>query len=655
MTKGNKSFKKFASQHLSTVIETRRKTAQSRKEMKERVVKKKEREIKTAKNEEKEHQDQLERLKETDPGFYSFLEDEDPTLLQFGQDDMELVEDGSGSDAETDVDDEDVGEEEEGKTVRITEAELAEVIKERKVASMLDIFLSAVRELGYKVKDSATPTTTRKFDDPELVKGALHRIAKRVGESLPSLLKNGSFKTHRAKIQIRRFLSALVSAANEGSNDPVMVAVLMQSLAPFVPVLHTLKGQTKSVLKMALNMCTAPEEVIRLASYTVVRAIATRAAGTRTMYQSTAFKGIFLALVRTANNYTIHTLPVIGFLMSSVVDLYGTDLEAAYQHTFVYTRQLAVYLRAALQQQSQANVRAVFNWQYLNALRTWGLVVSSYHEPAQLGPLIHPVVQVALGVMDLFASPRMFPMHLHILEMLNHISTRANGVYIPLTTYLLRILTSPALSLNASEKRGRDDKDEKDRVDLQFTMRIKKSQHKSMDYKTAVWRETLYLLTEHLATHSSTIGFPEAFWAVESTLRKLKKEVKLPKINGMITALLRHIETTSAKIKGKRDQVNFGPCDMVSVKMFEDDLKANGNALVSYHASLRQSRVIDFANKQKNLKSRKTIEDAQEKLEMRNTKNGSDNVKGGKQVRTEGKRKHRSAHGDYSDESDDEY
>lgn len=652
MTKGNKSFKKFASSHLATVIETRRKTAKGRKEKKERVERRTQRTIKEQKNEEKEHQDQLERLKETDPGFYSFLEDEDPTLLQFGQDEMDLVEDASGSDAETDVDDEEGEEGEEGKTVRITAEELAEVIKERKVAPMLDIFLSAVRELGYKVKDSATPTTTRKFDDPELVKSSLQKIAKRIGESLPTLLKNGAFKTHRAKIQVRRFLSALVSAANEGSNDPIMVAVLMQSLAPFVPVLHILKGQTKAVLKMALNMCTAPEEVIRLAAYTVVRAIATRAAGTRTMYQSTAFKGIFLALVRTANNYTIHSLPVIGFLMSSVVDLYGTDLEAAYQHTFVYTRQLAVYLRAALQQQTQANVRAVFNWQYLNALRTWGLVVSTYPEPSQLGPLIHPVVQVALGVMDLFASPRMFPMHLHILEMLNHISTRANGVYIPLATYLLRIITSPALSL-AAEKRSRDEKEDKDKVDLQFTMRVKKSQHKSMDYKVGVWKEALYLLAEHMATHSTTIGFPEAFWAVESTLRKLKKDVKLPKINGMISAILRHMETTSAKIKAKRDNVNFGPCDLVSVKIFEDDLKAAGNALIDYHASLRQARVAEFANKQKAGKNRVTIEEAQDKLEKKGNSNGKNN-KGRSEGGNNKKQQRRRGRGDDSDMSDDE-
>ena len=636
MLKDKKSFKKFATKHLAGVIERRRETAKSRKEMKDRTEKKKIREKKNAQKEEAEHVDQLDRLREMDPQFYSYLEDEDPTLLQFGQDDeMELVDDEDGSDAETE-DDEDVleeGAEEEERPVRlgrVTDGEIDEVVQGKKVEAIMNIFVSAVRELGYNIKEAVTPHSTRKFDDPALVKNALRKISRRLGESLPSLLnKSGSFKNTTSKIQIRRFLTALVSAVTEGSNDAVLVSTLLQSLSPFVPVLHILKGVTKTVLKTALHLCTSGNEVIRLAAYGVVRAIATRAAGTRTMYQSTSFKGVFLALVRTAHHYNIHNLPILGFLMSCVVDLYATDMEAAYQHTFVYTRQLAIYLRAALQQQSQANVRAVFNWQYLQALRTWGLVVSSFPSPAQLGPLIHPVVQVALGLMDLFASPRMFPMHLHVIEMLNHITSRANGVYIPVSSYILRILTSPSLTLenvkdgfSGGKKRTREE-GSVDKVDLQFTMRVKKAQFRTGDYKIMVWKETLYLLTEHLASHSVSIGFPEAFWPVASTLRKLKKDVKVPRIHSQLSTIVKHFESTAQAIQTKRNNVNFGPCDMMAVKSFEDNLKSEGNPLVHYHASLRRDRMSDFAAKQQSLQERVTIEGTLSDKDARNKKTRS--------------------------------
>lgn len=634
MLKDKKSFKKFASKHLASVIERRRDTAKSRKEMKERTEKKQIREKKNAAKEEAEHVDQLERLKEMDPQFYSYLEDEDPTLLQFGNDDdMDLVGDADGSDAETE-DDEDMVEEDgeeapKQKLGRVTDSEIDEVVQGKKVEAIMNIFVSAVRELGYNIKEAVTPLSTRKFDDPALVKTALRKISRRLGESLPSLLsKSGSFKNTNSKIQIRRFLTALVAAVTEGSNDSVLVSTLLQSLAPFVPVLHILKGVTKTVLKTALNLCTSGDEVIRLAAYGVVRAIATRASGTRTMYQSTSFKGVFLALVRTAHHYTIHNLPILGFLMSCVVDLYSTDMEAAYQHTFVYTRQLAIYLRAALQQQTQSNVRAVFNWQYLQALRTWGLVISSYPSPSQLGPLIHPVVQIALGLMDLFASPRMFPMHLHVIEMLNHITSRANGVYIPVSSYVLRIITSPSLSLenvkdgmSAGKKRGREENT--DKVDLQFTMRVKKSQFKTGDYRILVWKEALYLLTEHLAAHSTSIGFPEAFWPVATTLRKLKKDVKVPRIHSQLSTIVKHFESTTQAIQSKRNNVNFGPCDMMAVKAFEDNQKSEGNPLIHYHASLRRDRMSEFSAKQQGLKERVTLEGTLDEKEARNKKNRS--------------------------------
>lgn len=616
ITKEKKSFKKFAKKHLAGVIETRRKTAKSKKEKLERLEKKKVREAKNVAREEKEHMDQLERLKDTDPEFYSYLEEEDPTLLQFGKEDMEVVEDNEGSDAETEADEDgsregasndgsDVDDEESGegsdapaRRGRVTREELTQLTAAGSAVEQgIDVFVSAVRELGYHVKEHPRPQSTRKFEEPSLVKEALVSIAQFVGKQLSTLITGkGAFKSHKTRMVVKRLLLALSSVIGEGSIDPVLSSSLLHAVVPFVPLLHYVRGVTKAVLKASLNLCAAPEESVRVAAYVVVRSVATRATGTRSMYQSTAFKGIFLTLIRTAHQYNIHNQATVAFLMNCVVDLYGTDMEAAYQHTFVYLRQLAIYVRAALQQQTQSNVRAVVNWQYLNALRTWGAVVSTYAEPNQLGPLIHPVVQIATCLMDLFSSPRMFPMHLQIVEVLNHIASRADGLYIPVAPYLLRILTSPSVALSHTPNGGAATTD---RVDLIFTIRVKKSQARSGVYHRDIWTEALYLLTEHLATHSHTVGFPESFWAVESTLRKLKAQVRVPKVHSTINNLLRHIQTTSQKIKAKRDQASFGPCDLAVVKQFEDEQRQQGSALTSYYRAMRQQRIDDLAARHK--------------------------------------------------------
>ena len=670
MPNEKKSFKKFAGKHLAHVIETRRKTHKARAEKKDRVEKKKKREVREAAKEERAHQADLDKLKEQDPEFYSYLEEDDPGLLQFGEmdDEADLVDSQDGSDAETDVDEDadDIGDDEEEEGMdgealerelaemssddddedgdgpageskrfkeertanRVTREEIDEAIKGKKVVDAVNLMSSAVRQLGIKIHEARNAAGMRKFDEPDLIKYAIVQAAKLTAAQLPNLMAPGktpSFRDSNCRTLVKRVVNGCVAVLTESSEDGNLCAQIAQCMASFVRVIHLIRGVTKVVLRAVLNLCTHNDETTRLAAYMVVLGIAKRAAGTRSQYQSAVFKGIFLSLVRTSHKYTIHTLPVIGFLMTSVVNLYATDMEAAYQHAYVYIRQLAVHLRAALQEQSQHNVRAVFNWQFLNALRCWGLLVSTYHEPNQLGPLIHPVVQIATGLLDLFSSPRMFPMHLHVIEMLNHISSRS-GVYIPVSTYLLRILSAPTSALESGASAAAAKQADLD--DLQFSMRVKKAHARTNLYKIELWRESLFLLTEHLASHSHTIGFPEAFWAVGSTLSRLKREVKVPKVHSQISTILTHVNSTVTQTKAKRDNASFGPCDVESVKIFEDDAKSKGGALVTYYNSLRQQRVATFAAKQKSLNERKTLEGAVESAKGRQNGNGRGGFKG---------------------------
>lgn len=651
-TKEKKSFKKFAKKHLATVIQTRRKTAQSKKEKKERLERRKVRKDKDAAQEEREHIEHLERLKSTDPDFYSYLETEDPALLEFDKEDLEVVSSGNESDADTELDEEEEedredglddddddeanekiqdgkgGEEQDPLRRRISQKELEKLTSHPNVERCIDIFVSALRELGFAGKEKTKASTTRKFEEPGLVKQSLLQMGQALGKNAAMLVSGkGALKSPRTRYLLKRFLNAIVVAITEGgkgNTDVSLVVGLLQSLIPFVPLLHFVKSMTKAVLKTALTLCMAEEEAVRVSAYVVVRAIATRAAGTRSMYQSTAFKGVFLTLVRTSFHYNVHTRPIIAFLMNCVVDLYGTDIEAAYQHTFVYVRQLAIYLRAALQQQTASNVRAVANWQFVTALRTWGAVVSTYSDPSQLGPLIHPVVQIGTGMMDLFSSPRLFPLHLQVIEVLNHISARSEaGTYIPVTPYLLRILSSPSIALSSSRATGSvsgNRHDTTDELELPFTLRVKKTQAKNMIYIRALWNQALYLLTEHLATHVHSIGFPETFWVVERTLKQLKKEVTVPQVHSMLARLAQLISSNAQRIRSRRDAVNFGPCDLVAVKQFEDQLKYAAEkggdpcGLVAYFSTLRQQRVQQFVSQLKNSEqSRSTLEETLEK------------------------------------------
>ena len=100
-------------------------------------------------------------------------------------------------------------------------------------------------------------------------------------------------------------------------------------------------------------------------------------------------------------------MPLVTFLSNCVVELYGLDMAAAYQHAFVYIRQLAITLRSALTRRNKEAYQAVYNWQFVHSIRVWARMLGTYcrrSRPAgspdstsPLMPLVYPLIQIALG------------------------------------------------------------------------------------------------------------------------------------------------------------------------------------------------------------------------------------------------------------------
>lgn len=73
-------------------------------------------------------------------------------------------------------------------------------------------------------------------------------------------------------------------------------------------------------------------------------------------------------------------LPHINFMASCVVELFGLDSAAAYEHAFGYLRQLAVLLKNALTQKSKEAFREVYCWQTLSSLELWAKLLSTHSD-----------------------------------------------------------------------------------------------------------------------------------------------------------------------------------------------------------------------------------------------------------------------------------
>ena len=64
------------------------------------------------------------------------------------------------------------------------------------------------------------------------------------------------------------------------------------------------------------------------------------------------------------------SLPVLTFMGNCVVELYGVDPTASYQHAFVYVRQLALNLRNGMVKKTKDALQAVQGREEVRSART---------------------------------------------------------------------------------------------------------------------------------------------------------------------------------------------------------------------------------------------------------------------------------------------
>jgi len=86
---------------------------------------------------------------------------------------------------------------------------------------------------------------------------------------------------------------------------------------------------------------------------------------------------VYLAYAKSSKFVNENTLPNLTFMGNCIVELYSLDVEASYQHAFIYVRQLALHLRAGITKKTREAFAQVYNWQYMNCLKVWVAVVAS--------------------------------------------------------------------------------------------------------------------------------------------------------------------------------------------------------------------------------------------------------------------------------------
>ena len=84
-------------------------------------------------------------------------------------------------------------------------------------------------------------------------------------------------------------------------------------------------------------------------------------------------------------------------MQKCLIELYQMDAGIAYQHGFLYIRQLGIHLRKAMMNVSSETLKSVSNWQFVSALQLWCKIIADGRTP-DLEQLHLPAVQVIFGV-----------------------------------------------------------------------------------------------------------------------------------------------------------------------------------------------------------------------------------------------------------------
>lgn len=202
------------------------------------------------------------------------------------------------------------------------------------------------------------------------------------------------------------------------------------------------------------------------------------------------------------------------------MEVFALDDALAYQHAFIYIRQIAVRLRAA-----PARVDA----QLLNSVGVWARVLGALavQPTSALRPLCYPFVQVVLALAAAHASTKYFPLQLQCAEMLHEV-TGAAGQFVPLAPILLGVICSTNWSpVVATEKGPSRARATTKAPPIETMIAAPNSLLRSKAFQDAVMQRAIVLLRLHLTRYSRSVAFPELSAPIRRALTKFAASTKV--------------------------------------------------------------------------------------------------------------------------------
>ncbi|XP_063916368.1 nucleolar complex protein 2 homolog [Zophobas morio] len=539
------------------------------------------------------HRHALSKLKDTDPEFYNFLQENDKKLLEFNVSDDE-IEEGDDDDEETNnaphklpqelevASDESDFEDEEKvkdkgtvtlKMLRNWESAIQKDTSNKSITAVIQAFHAAL--LTVSSEDEQEPCQY-KVEGAAAFNGVIQLCVIHLGPALQRFLglaDRSKQPPHKCKkfVKIKGILKDYfmdLSKLLSGVTSTNIQTVLLKHLHFMSPFVVSYPNITKSILKRLISIWGTADEGVRVLAFLCILRITN---DQKSKFLDTVLKAMYMTYVKNSKFVSVGSLAAINFMRRSLVEMFALDATVAYQHVFLYIRQLAIHLRNAITVNKKENVQAVYNWQYINSLKLWGNFLSANCHKPQLHQLVYPFVQVCLGVLKLVPTTQYYPLRFHVVQILMDLS-RDISVFVPILPFILEVLTSYDFNKKHQKVSMKP---------LQFTclLRASKSQMMENGFKDSIIEAVYGLLLEYLASYSHSISYPDLSLLCVIEIKQFLKKCNNANYNRKIKQLMEKIEQNSQFIETERNKVTLNITDFKQIQGWESQIKAKGTPL----------------------------------------------------------------------------
>ena len=594
-----------------------------------------------------EHKKSLKKLKQTDPEFYSYLKENDKNLLEFNlsddnkgdtdddddksslndsdirhipNDQLEVASDESDYEADGDSE---AKKDRRRVTLQLLKTWQGEIQKDktlRTIKCAVEAFHAALQTVSESTGAESLPY---KVEGGVVFNGVVQLCVLYLPEAFKRFLKLGpesQFQAHKCKrfgkvkSILKSYLTDLIKILQNVTSTNILT-VLLKHLHQMLPYTQSFSSLTKPLLRILLKVWSSGEESVRVVSFLSILRIATT---NRESVLDMLFKTMYVKYVENSKFVSFTTLPGINFMRHSLAEIYLLDNNLAYNHAFLYIRQLAIHLRNATTLKKKEHFQAVYNWQYINSLRFWTELIKLSKSDSVLRSLLYPLVQIIMGTIKVIPTPQYYPLRFHCLQMLIDIS-KETDTFIPILPFLLEILSSYDFNKRHKAVSMKP-------VPFICILRMSKSQLQENGFKDNVIDSIYKLILENAAKDSHTIYFPDLYVPCVIQLKAFLKKCHVANYCRKMKQLLDKIEENRKYIEAERNKTVIDLKNMPAIKNFENKIRTQGTSLPKFYESwvkIHQSQKLKLLTKNEDIaeynlpklrkpKRGKLIEDSEE-------------------------------------------